>query len=389
MCLPYAGADLQSAFALARAWYDKAGMTVELKQVSEALEPLNLLIDRFADQACAIVEDSQDELVFRMTVVRSMKLMARALKHLKRERDAIACYDDMIHRFEPVSDVGIEDEISHAMLQRAWLLGDLGRSDEEIAAYGALVARYWDNHLLRVEHTIISALTGKMQAHRDREEFEQAITAADEIIRHYEFDPGDGIAERVARTIIRRANLLNKLGRHDDELASYDKVFHMFGHFEEPEVRLHAAKAYMFKAVTLNDADQSAAEIECYDEVLRRYGDDADENVREVAADALIHKGLSLGAIADDAAQDTGEREVDAEIACYDAVAARYGNEDFIGLRRAVAEAQLHKGETLLEVGRTSEALACLDAVIMAHAESEDEDLAEIVSNARDLRAQI
>ena len=145
----------------------------------------------------------------------------------------------------------------------------------------------------------------------------------------------------------------------------------------------------MFKAVTLNDADQSAAEIECYEEVIGRYAEDADEEVRVVAADALIHKGLSLGAIAEDAAEDTGEREVEAEIECYDAVVARYGDEEFIGLKRAVAEAMLHKSETLLEVGRIGEASRCLDKVVAGYASIEDEDLAEIVKDARALKAQI
>jgi GGDEF domain-containing protein len=82
-------------------------------------------------------------------------------------------------------------------------------------------------------------------------------------------------------------------------------------------------------------------------------------------------------------------REIDAEIACYDQVVARYGGEEFIGLERAVAEALLHKGDTLLEAGRVSEASACLDAIIQGYAANEDNDLQEIVTDARDLKAQI
>jgi hypothetical protein len=189
--------------------------------------------------------------------------------------------------------------------------------------------------------------------------------------------------------MIRRADLLNKLDRMEEELAAYDKVVLYYGELEEPDLRKHAAKALMFKAVTLNDADQSAAEIECYDEVIRRYAEDPHEEVRVVAADALIHKGLSLGAIAEDAAEDTGERETEAEIACYDAVTTRYRDEEFIGLTRAVAEALLHKSETLLEVGRAGEASQCLDKIVASYASIDDEDLAEIVKDARALKAQI
>jgi tetratricopeptide (TPR) repeat protein len=388
LCLPIADIDRLAALALARAWYDKGGMLAQLGK-SEGLQALELLIDRFADKASADLERDDDELQLRYTVVLAMNLRAASLRKLDRKRDALACCDDMIRRFAPVTEGAIEKVVARVMLNRAWLAADLGRADEEIAGYDALVARYGENHLLSVSHTIIDALTGKHQCYRDQEEYEKAIEACDEIIRRYQFDPGEDIAERVARTMIRRANYLNKLGRSDEEFAAYDQVSQMFGHFEEREVRLHAAKALMFKAVSLNDADQSAAEMECYEEVLHRFAEDRDDEVRAVAADALIHKGMSLGVIAEDAAEDTGVREIEAEIACYDEVVARYGEEQPIVLRRAVAEALLHKAETLLEAGRTRDGSANLELLLSRYAAIEDEEIQDTVKEARALKAEI
>ena len=385
--LPTADASTASALALARAWYDKGGMMAQMGKGPAALDTLDLLIDRFADRASGGLERDQDEL--RYMVVLAMNLKASGLAKLDRTRDAIACYDEMIRRFAPVTEVSIEALISRVMINRAWLLGDLGRQDQEIAACDALVARYGDNHLLRVSHTIIDALTTKHQCYRDQEEFEKALEAADEIIRRYSFDPGNGIAERVARTMIRRANYLNKLARSEEELAGYDTVSQMFGHFEEADVRIHAAKALMFKAVSLNEADQSAAEMGCYEEVLRRFAEDPDDEVRAVAADAFIYKGMSLGAIAEDAAEEIGVREVEAEIACYDEAIKRYGGDQSIHLQRAVAEALLHKAEALLEAGRIGEALPCLDRIVGAYSAIGDEELAETVKEARAFKAEI
>ena len=154
-------------------------------------------------------------------------------------------------------------------------------------------------------------------------------------------------------------------------------------------MRRHAAKALMFKAVTLNDADQTAAEMECYEEVLRRYAEDADPGVRAVAADALIHKGMSLATLAEDAAGDVANREIDAEIACYDEVVTRYGEDDSIDLMRAVAEALLHKAEALLEAGQTGAGVACLEAVIDGYGSIKDGELREIVKDARAFKAEI
>lgn len=389
ICEPGAESDRPSTLALARALYDKGGMLAQLGRPRDALHLLELLISRFADQASTDGNRDEGELGLRFMIVKAMGLKATALRKLHRDREAVACYDDMIRRFEPVDEAAIEDMVARGMRNRAWLLGELGRQDEEIAAYDNLVARYGDNHLLSVSHTILDALAGKMQIYCDREAFEQALAPCDEIIRRYHFDPGAGIAERVARAMIHRGNFLNKLGRKEDELAAYDQVALMYGHFEEPEVRLHAAKALMFKAVSLGDAGQSAAEIECYEDVLRRFADDEDDQVRAVAADALIYKGLSRGALAADAAQDIGVPDIGAEIACYDEVVGRYGAEQSIVLKRAVAEALLRKAEALLEANRGVDAAMCLETLVASGAEINDDDLAGIIKEARALQAKL
>jgi tetratricopeptide (TPR) repeat protein len=385
--LPNGDTDPASAIALARAWYDKGGMMAQVGRGPAALAPLDLLIERFADRASAGPVRDHDEL--RFMVARAMDLKATGLRKQDRARDAVACYGDMIQRFEAVTETPIEAMVARAMRNRAWLLGELGRQDEEIAAHDALVARYGENHLLEVSHIIIDALTSKHQCLRDQEEFEKAAEVCDEITRRYFFDAGEGIAERVARTMIRRGNYFNKLGRLAEELAAYDQVVETYGHFKDPEVRVHVAKSLMFKAVTLNDADQTAAEMECYDEVLRRYAEDPSASVRAVAADALIHKGISLANLAEDAAGDAGGRDIGPEIACFDEVVARYGEDDAVDLMRAVAEALLHKGETLLEAGQTDAGLACLEAVIDGYGAIDDKELRELVKDARALKAEV
>jgi hypothetical protein len=154
-------------------------------------------------------------------------------------------------------------------------------------------------------------------------------------------------------------------------------------------LRRHAAKALMFKAVTLNDADQASAEMECYDDVLRRYAEDPSAWVRAVAADALIHKGISLANLAEDAAGEAGTRDIGPEIACFDEVVTRYGKDEEMDLMRAVAEALLHKGESLLETGHASAGVACLDAVIDGYASIKDKELRDLVKEARALKAEI
>jgi tetratricopeptide (TPR) repeat protein len=243
-------------------------------------------------------------------------------------------------------------------------------------------------YLLELSHAVIAALENKLLAYRDQEDYEAMVETCDDLIRRYEFDAGEGIADRVGRTMIRKASALNKLGRTAQEVACYDKVAQTYGGWPEPELRKHAAVAMISKAVTLNDADQTAAEMECYEEVIRAYAEDADERVRALAAQAMIYKGLSLRAIAEDAAEDTGIIDTAPEIACYDGVIDRYGAEDHVEIQRAVAEALLRKGEILLETGETAAAAACCDALIEGFAGIKDEEIAETLKEARTLRAE-
>jgi tetratricopeptide (TPR) repeat protein len=392
-CLPHPDAetplDDRTAHALAEVCYDKGTELEVVRRDAEALAIFDESLRRFLDRVTGEDPRSDDALNLRHVVVRTLAAKGVSLHMLDHLEEALGCYDDLVRRFQGVQSNGIRKSVVRTMSWRARLYGDLGRQDKEITEYDELVARFSNNKDSEISEVVLDALERKVRIYQDQEDQEMVIDICDDTVRRFGADMRWRTADVVARMMIRRAVALGKRGEHGKELAAYDDVVRLHGESDEWMLRIHAAKALMFKAVTLNDADQSAAEIDCYDEVIRRYGEDDNEEVRAVAADALIHKGLSLGAIAEDAAEDTGELEVEPEIACYDEVMARYGNEEFVGLRRAVAEALLHKGQAMLEVGRTSEASSCLDAVIQGYAPIKDSDLQEIVADARDLKAQI
>ena len=393
LCAPHmndkAARNVTASHVLAWALHDKGALLASLGRFAEVIPVMDTLILRFADEAGSEAAGSKPALHLCLWVARGFIMKARALGRLSRERDAVACYDDMLRRFGNVRQEGpLMEEVARAMFRRGAVLGNLGRTDEEIAAYDSVIARYGEIHLIGLDYIVLDALENKLLTYRDQEDYETMIEVCDDLIRRYEVDPGEGIADVVGRTMIRKAGALNKLGKTAQELSCYDKVIDTFGHWREPEMRKHAAEALMGKAVTLNDADQTAAEMECYEEILRRYAEDEDERVRAVAAHALIYKGLSLRAISEDAAEDTGVMETEAEIACYDRVVARYGDETYIGAQRAVAEALQRKGEILLETGQMAAAAACFDAVIEGFAAIDDDGMADIVKESRELRAE-
>jgi len=380
--------DVNTGYALAQSWHDKAIFLIMMHRDQEALPVLEELLQRLLDRATGTPE-SKWELEFCVVVARALGTQRTLLIGAQQADGSIRCSDEVIRRFGGAKDDRLLRQVARAMFWRAVHLGDTGRQDKEVEGYDDLVARFGDNHDEDIIEAVLDGLERKTRLYQDQEDLEMVVEVCDEVIRRYGDHSDWHVADHVARAMVRRAVALGKRGQHGKELAAYDTVVQRYGDSPEDILRKHAAKALMFKAVTLNDADQTAAEMECYEEVIRRYAEDPSPWVRAVAADALIHKGVSLANLAEDAAGDGGTRDIEPEIACFDEVVTRYGEDDSIDLIRAVAEAIVHKGEALLEAGQTSAGIACLDAVIDGYGSIKDGELREIVEDARAFKAEI
>jgi len=391
LSLPEVGSDARAALALAEACFEKSQCLLMMHRSGDALASVNVSLDRFLDRVSASEPRDRIERQLRLTIVDAMHWKVSLLTEPEGDdarRNAVACCQELDRRFRGVEDLEVKRIVASCLRRSGWILGWMGRSDEEIAAYDEVIARYGNLQDRRMREIVLQTLDGKLLAFRDQEDFEATLEACNDLLERYESDPVESTMDAVARTLIRKGGVLNKLGKIAQELACYDKVIATCAEHPASMLRKHAAEALISKAVALNEADQAAAEMECYDELLRRYAEDESQLVRIVAAHGLVYMGLSLRAIAEDAAEDTGVLETETEIACYDRVITRYGGEDSDGMRRAVAEAQQHKGESLLETGRMAEAAACFDAIIDGYAKSRDPVLAEIVKDARELRAE-
>jgi tetratricopeptide (TPR) repeat protein len=388
VCLPHdSPKDANTSYALAKSWDDKAMFLTMMHRDEEVLPVLEELLHRLLDRVTNTPR-SKWELEFCVVVARALHTKSSLLADKAQIDKSIACLEEVIRRFGGATDDRLLRHVARAMFWRAIRVGDTGRQDKEVEGYDDLVARFGDSNNEDIIETVLDGLERKTRIYQDQEDHEMVVEVCDDVIRRYGGNSDWHVADHVARAMIRRAVALGKQGQPGKELAGYDSVAQRYGDSAEDLLRRHAAKALMFKAVTLNDADQTAAEMECYDEVLRRYAEDPSALVRAVAADALIHKGISLANLAEDAAGDAGNRDIEPEIACFDEVVTRYGEDDAIDLKRAVAEALLHKAETLLETGQAG-AAACLEAVIDGYGAIKDGELREIVKDARSLKAEI
>jgi tetratricopeptide (TPR) repeat protein len=389
ICLPHdSPQDVNTSYALAKSWYDKADFLTMMNREEEAIPVVEELVSRLLDRVTDTPQ-SKWQLEFCVVVARALRTKASFLMRAEQLDGSIACCEEVIRRFGAATDDKLRRHVAYAMYWRAVYVGYTGRQDKEVEGYDALTARFGDSRNENITEAVLEGFDRKTRIYQDQEDLDMVIETCDDLIRRYGEHSDWHVASSVARAMIRRAVALGKKGQHGKELSGYDSVVLRYGDSPEDVLRRHAAKALMFKAVTLNDADQTAAEMECYEEVLRRYAEDVDPGVRAVAADALIHKGCSLATLAEDAAGDADNRDIEPEIACFDEVVTRYGEAEEVDLMRAVAEALLHKGETLLETGQTDAGMACLKAVIDGYGSIKDRELQELVKDARTLKADI
>ena len=184
---------------------------------------------------------------------------------LGRSEEAIAVYDDLLARFGTATELPLREQVARALVNKGVTLGALGRSEEAIAVYDDLLARFG--------------------------------TATELPLR-----------EQVARALVNKGVRLGALDRSEDAIAVYDDLLARFGTATELPLREQVARALVNKGVRLGALDRSAEAIAVYDDLLARFGTATELPLREQVAKALFNKGFTLGALGRSDGRDCGLR---------------------------------------------------------------------------------
>ena len=81
---------------------------------------------------------------------------------------------------------------------------------------------------------------------------DEAIAAYDEVVARFGTAAEPSLCERVALALLNKGDVLGYLKRNDEAIAVYDNVVARFGEATEPELRKLVAKALLNKGVVLN-----------------------------------------------------------------------------------------------------------------------------------------
>jgi len=142
----------------------------------------------------------------------------------------------------------LRELVAQALVNKGLSLDALSRSEDEIAIYDDLIARFG---------------------------------AATEL----------PLRKHVAQALVNKGISLETLGRSADAIVVYDHLIARFGAATELPLREQVAQALVNKGLSLDTLGRSVDEIAVYDDLIARFGVAMELPLRKLVAQALYNKG--------------------------------------------------------------------------------------------------
>ena len=322
----------------AEAFHRRSFAEYSLGRLPESLASLELQIAALPDNAEA-------------KLARALYNKGVTLGELGRSEEEIASYDEVHCRFGESDLPALQQVVAKALVNKGVTLGALGRSEEEIASYDEVHRRFDKSDLPALQERVARALYNKGVTLGELGRNEEAIVSYDEVHRAVGESDLPALQEQLAGALYNKGATLGELGRNEEAIASYDELHRRFGESDLPALQEQVAGALINKGVALGELGRSEEEIASYDEVHRRFAESDLPAQQEQVAKALVNKGFRLGAL--------GRNEE--EIASYDEVHRRFGGSDLPALQEEVARAIFNKACAFAGCKNVSDCIAALE----------------------------
>jgi len=274
-------------------------------------------------------------------------------------------------------DSELHDRVARALMNRGITLGQMGRSEEEIAAYDELMRRYGDNpgavFQLRVATVLVNKGITLVQSKRG----EEALVAFDEVLGRFGGAEDVLMKIQLAKALVNKGYTLGELQRVDEAIAVYNWLVSLYGEETDPQLQERVARALVNKAILLGQKPDLEQEAATYEEVLRRFGDSTLPGLREQVGRALISKGVAFS--------QRGEAE--AEMAAYSELLRRHADATEPVLREQMGKALLFQAMTLENLDRGAEAAGVYDELLRRFGDAPEPELQKLAARARAKRS--
>jgi len=287
--------------------------------------------------------------------------------------DLIAGLGDSLATGPEPQDLRVQTQVAMAMVNKGFLLGILGRSEEAIGVCDDVVRRFGEATELTLREKVATAMFNKGFRLGTLGRSEEAIDVYEDVITRFGEATELPLREQVAKAMVNKGFRLGILGRSEEEIGVYDDVVGRFGEATELPLREQVAKAMFNKGFRLGTLGRSEEAIGVYDDVVGRFGGATELPLRELVAKAMFNKGNRLGTL--------GRSEE--SIGVYDSVVRRFGEATELALREQVANAMFNKGNRLGTLGRSEESITTYALIVNNFADSTDPKIAKVVEKAK------
>ncbi len=295
--------------------------------------------------------------VFGTSELRVLLVRAFACLRSGDAQAALAAFDAVDERLCSSAETAVPGMAASASLMKAMLLGQLGRPDEEVDAYDALIARFeGDRDDAHVADVLLRTLSNKAGALRKLGDLRATVHVVEDAERMFDAREAPELRLQLARLLALKGAVLQELGQGDAAFAAYGRIVARHGASQDPPTQEIVANALIGQAsVHFENRSFAAAEARC-DDVVRRYGHSVVPALRTQVATALIAQGATAAGsarhgealrIAADVERDYGT------LADHDGATFAWR----AGCLKVLALAALGQGREALETLRTASAL--------------------------------
>jgi tetratricopeptide (TPR) repeat protein len=210
------------------------------------------------------------------------------------------------------SDVTLLRYVSNMCTFRSLAMRELNRLEEELAAYDELIRRLARSsepeHVTSVTHALFSKASRLKEVAR----YEEALPVYEEVLRRFEPHPVDWLSKEIARAGLDKAVALELWGRHEEALAAYDEADRRFGarsdkiglardeadqdfsSYVEEDILMLARTALMKRGDLLARLGRTDDALVSFDTVVQRAGSIDWSHRRWSVAEALLCKATLL-----------------------------------------------------------------------------------------------
>ena len=353
--------EMQSSVAKMRSLHELA--YVRLMELAALAE--------YGTEVEGIVHSNEDERE-RMTAAGTLFQRGVALGEIGRTEEELAAYDEVVRRFGKSEAPLLLEPVARALFNRGVRLGTLGRTEEALAAYNEVLRRFGESETPALFGPVAKALFNKGVGLGELGRTEDELAAYDEVLRRFGESEAPALLEPVAKALVNKGIVFDALGRTEDALAAYNEVLRRFDESGAPATLKQIAIALVNKGVRLAAFGRTEEALAAYNEVLRRFGESEAPVLLELVAKALFNKGVTFDALG----------RTEDELAAYDEVLRRSSESKEPAVLELVANALINRGIALGALGRTEEALATNDEVLSRFGESDMPELLELVAMA-------